>query len=60
MALGIAGNVYAFDLRFEKGVLRGDLQEMQPFEKASHGLVNIRWDTASPYPAATWLLADVA
>jgi hypothetical protein len=60
MAPGIAGNVYAFDLRFESGVLRGDLQEVQPFEKASHAPVNIRWDTKSPYPNATWLLADVA
>ena len=60
MAPGIAGNVYAFELRFESGVLRGDLQEVQPFERASHGPVNIRWETTSPYPAATWLLADVA
>jgi hypothetical protein len=60
MAPGIAGNVYAFDLRFENGVLLGDLQEVQPFEQASHGPVNIRWDTTSPSPAATWLLATVA
>ena len=60
MAPGIAGNVYAFDLLFEKGVLRGDLQEVQPFDNASEAPVNIRWDTKSPYPAATWLLTDVA
>jgi len=60
MAPGIAGNVYAFDLRFERRVLWGDLQEVQPFEDASHGAVNIRWDTTSPYPAATSLLSDVA
>jgi len=60
MAPGIAGNVYAFDLRFENGILRGDLQEIQPFENASDGPVNIRWDTRSPYPNATWLLTDVA
>jgi hypothetical protein len=60
MAPGIAGNVYAFSLRFEKGVLSGDLQEVQPFEVASHQRVNIRWDTQSPYPNATWLLGGVA
>ena len=60
MAPGIAGNVYAFDLRFENDILCGDLQEVQPFEQASHGPVNIRWDTKSPYPAATWLLGEVA
>lgn len=60
MAPGIAGNVYAFSLRFEKGVLGGDLQEVQPFEVASHQRVNIRWDTQSPYPNATWLLGGVA
>jgi len=60
MAPGIAGNVYAFDLRFKRGELWGDGDEVQPLGNASADLVNIRWDTKSPFLTATLLLRGVA
>ena len=55
--MGLAGNVYAFDLRIQGGVLVGDLDEVQPSGEAVGEVVNLRWDTISN---SCSLLDDVA
>jgi pimeloyl-ACP methyl ester carboxylesterase len=60
MAPGVAGNVYAFDLRFEKENLIGRLDEVQPLENAVDGPIAILWDTASSLSNASPLLDGVA
>jgi pimeloyl-ACP methyl ester carboxylesterase len=45
--MGVAGNVYAFDLGFPGGVLVGDLDEVQPSPLAVSDVINLRWDTVS-------------
>jgi hypothetical protein len=48
MAPGIAGNVYALDLRFEGRKLIGDVDEVQPSPGADEDFLNLRWDNALP------------
>jgi pimeloyl-ACP methyl ester carboxylesterase len=55
--MGLAGNVYAFDLRFQGGVLVGELDEVQPSPQAVGEVINLRWDTISN---SCSLLNDVA
>jgi triacylglycerol esterase/lipase EstA (alpha/beta hydrolase family) len=55
--MGLAGNVYAFDLRFQGGALVGDLDEVQPSREAVEDDINIRWDNVSN---SCPLLNDVA
>jgi hypothetical protein len=54
--MGLAGNIYAFDLRFQ-GELYGDLEEIQPTDQAVGDDIHIRWETRSD---SCPLLKDVA